>query len=162
MPPPQTKKAADRPPPTRICCYNTREMVPRYLCYAMRKAIPALIFTIFLSAPGLRAAQSAAGAATGAAVVELRIDGEIEPVMAEYVVAGIDRAAESHARLVLITINTPGGLDSSMRSIIQKILASPVPVVTYVAPTGSRAASAGFFILLSADVAACLLYTSRK
>lgn len=154
MPPPQTKKAADRPPPTRICCYNTREMVPRYLCYAMRKAIPALIFTIFLSAPGLRAAQSAAGAATGAAVVELRIDGEIEPVMAEYVVAGIDRAAESHARLVLITINTPGGLDSSMRSIIQKILASPVPVVTYVAPTGSRAASAGFFILLSADVAA--------
>jgi membrane-bound serine protease (ClpP class) len=133
-------------------------MEPRFLCYAMRKVIPALIFAIFLCAPGAgsteAAAQSAVAATPGAAVVELRIDGEIEPVMAEYVVAGIDRAAESHASLVLITINTPGGLDSSMRSIIQKILASPVPVVTYVAPTGSRAASAGFFILLSADIAA--------
>ena len=146
----RTKKAADRQPLTRICCYNTGEMDPRFLCCAMRKAIPALIFVILMCAPGAPAAEAAANAS----VVELRIDGEIEPVMAEYVVAGIDRAAESHAQLVLITINTPGGLDSSMRSIIQKILASPVPVVTYVAPTGSRAASAGFFILLSADIAA--------
>jgi membrane-bound serine protease (ClpP class) len=125
-------------------------MDPRFLCCAMRKAIPALILVMFLGAPGARAAEAPANAS----VVELRIDGEIEPVMAEYVIAGIDRAAESHAQLVLITINTPGGLDSSMRSMIQKILASPVPVVTYVAPSGSRAASAGFFILLSADVAA--------
>jgi membrane-bound serine protease (ClpP class) len=146
----RTKKAADRQPLTRICCYNTCEMDPRFLCCAMRKAIPALILVMFLGAPGARAAEAPANAS----VVELRIDGEIEPVMAEYVIAGIDRAAESHAQLVLITINTPGGLDSSMRSMIQKILASPVPVVTYVAPSGSRAASAGFFILLSADVAA--------
>jgi membrane-bound serine protease (ClpP class) len=146
----RTKKAADRPPLTRICCYNTREMDPRFLCIAMRKAIPALILVIFLCAPGARAAE----AAGSAPVVELRIDGEIEPVVAEYIGEGIDRAAEAHAHLVLITINTPGGLDSSMRLIIQKILASPVPVVTYVAPTGSRAASAGFFILLSADIAA--------
>ena len=87
-------------------------------------------------------------------VVELRIDGEIEPILAEYLASGIDAAAQEHASLVLITINTPGGLDSAMRAIIQKILMSPVPVVTYVMPTGSRAASAGFFILLSADVVA--------
>ncbi|HTX16977.1 MAG TPA: nodulation protein NfeD [Candidatus Baltobacteraceae bacterium] len=87
-----------------------------------------------------------------ATVVQLRIDGEIEPVLAEYIVNGIHQAAVEHARLILITINTPGGLDTSMRSIIQAILQSPVPVVNFVYPTGSRAASAGFFILLSADV----------
>jgi membrane-bound serine protease (ClpP class) len=87
-------------------------------------------------------------------IFELRIDGEIEPILAEYIVQGLDTARDAHASLVLITINTPGGLDSSMRAIIQAILRSPVPVVTYVSPTGSRAASAGFFILLSADVAA--------
>jgi membrane-bound serine protease (ClpP class) len=89
-----------------------------------------------------------------AKVAQLRIDGEIEPILAEYIQHGIEQAARDHADLVLITINTPGGLDSSMRAIIHAILASEVPVVTYVAPTGSRAASAGFFILLSADVAA--------
>jgi membrane-bound serine protease (ClpP class) len=89
-----------------------------------------------------------------AKVVELRIDGEIEPIVAGYVVDGIERAETDHASLILITIDTPGGLDSSMRAIIQAILRSPVPVVTYVYPTGSRAASAGFYILLSADVAA--------
>ena len=87
-----------------------------------------------------------------ASVVELRIDGEIEPVLAGYIVDGIHEAANEHASLVLITINTPGGLDSAMRTIIQAILQSPVPVVNFVYPTGSRAASAGFFILLSADV----------
>ena len=87
-------------------------------------------------------------------VVELHIDGEIEPILSEYIVREIDQANQEHASLILITINTPGGLDSSMRDIIQSILRSPVPVVTYVSPTGSRAASAGFFILLSADVAA--------
>jgi membrane-bound serine protease (ClpP class) len=87
-------------------------------------------------------------------VFELRIDGQIEPILAEYIVNGITQANTEHASLILITINTPGGLDTSMRSIIQAILTSQVPVVTYVSPTGSRAASAGFFILLSADVAA--------
>jgi membrane-bound serine protease (ClpP class) len=87
-------------------------------------------------------------------VVELRINGEIEPILAEYIVNGIDQANSEHAALILITINTPGGLDTSMRSIIHAILTSHAPVVTYVSPTGSRAASAGFFILVSADVAA--------
>jgi len=93
-----------------------------------------------------------AAASPGSLVVELGIDDEIEPILAEYLARGIQDAESQHAALILITINTPGGLDTSMRSIIQAILASPVPVVTYVSPTGSRAASAGFFILLSADV----------
>jgi membrane-bound serine protease (ClpP class) len=87
-------------------------------------------------------------------VVELRIGDEIEPVMAEYIEGGIDQAAQSGANLILITVNTPGGLGTSMREIIQHIIDSPVPVVVYVAPPGAQAASAGFFILLSADVAA--------
>jgi membrane-bound serine protease (ClpP class) len=99
-------------------------------------------------------AQSGSSSSVSSTVVQLRIDGEIEPILAEYLVNGIQQANRDHASLVLITINTPGGLDTSMRSIIQAILSSPVPVVTFVNPTGSRAASAGFFILLSADVAA--------
>lgn len=99
-------------------------------------------------------AQSDSPPPSAATVVQLRIDGEIEPILAEYLVNGIQQANRDHATLILITINTPGGLDTSMRSIIQAILSSPVPVAIYVSPTGSRAASAGFFILLSADVAA--------
>lgn len=91
---------------------------------------------------------------SNADVVTLRIDGEIEPILAEYIVSGISEAARRHASLVLITMNTPGGLDTSMREIVQAILASPVPVAIYVSPSGVRAASAGFFILESADIAA--------
>ena len=83
-------------------------------------------------------------------MVQLRIDGEIEPILAEYLTGAIDEANKDQADLILITINTPGGLDTAMREIIQSILNSHVPVMTYVSPTGSRAASAGFFILLSA------------
>src|SRR5579863_3456394 len=101
-----------------------------------------------------RAAAPAASPSATESVVELRIDGEIEPILAGYIVSGIHRAADQHASLVVITINTPGGLDTSMRQIIQAILQSPVPVATFVTPTGSRAASAGFYILLSADIAA--------
>lgn len=106
---------------------------------------------LILLANGTSRAASTAEAHS-AAVVQLQIDGEIEPVLAGYIVDGIHEAAREHASLILITINTPGGLDTSMREIIQAILQSPVPVVNFVYPTGSRAASAGFFILLSADV----------
>src|ERR1700735_4214945 len=105
---------------------------------------------------GVARAGQSTGAANGAKphVVKLVIDGEIEPILAEYLDAGLDHAAEEHADLVLITMDTPGGLSDSMEQIIQHILRSPVPVAIYVEPAGSRAASAGFFILLSADVAA--------
>lgn len=90
----------------------------------------------------------------GARVVELRVADAVMPMMAEYVVNGIRHANQTGAALVLITMDTPGGLDSSMREIISHILDSNVPVTVYVSPSGARAASAGFFILLAADVAA--------
>jgi membrane-bound serine protease (ClpP class) len=93
-------------------------------------------------------------AAPAPRVIELRISDQISPIVAEYVTEGMAQAARERASLILITMDTPGGLQTSMQEIIQRILASPVPVVVYVWPTPSRAASAGFFILLSADIAA--------
>src|SRR5215475_4128327 len=87
-------------------------------------------------------------------VLHLKIDSEVEPILATYLDEGIDEAAQRNASLILITMDTPGGLSSSMENIVQHILNSKVPVAVYVSPTGSRAASAGFYILLSADVAA--------
>jgi len=87
-------------------------------------------------------------------VVKIRLDDTIQPVSDEYIGRAIEQARQTNADAVLIELNTPGGLVDSTRSIIEKILASPVPVIVYVAPTGARAASAGFFILESADVAA--------
>jgi len=87
-------------------------------------------------------------------VLRLDLDREVEPVLATYIDEGIANAASRHAALVLITMDTPGGLSDSMKKIIQHILTSTVPVAVYVSPAGARGASAGFFILLSADVAA--------
>jgi len=87
-------------------------------------------------------------------VLQLNLDREVEPVLATYIDEGIADAANRHAALVLITMDTPGGLSDSMKDIIQHILTSTVPVAVYVSPTGARGASAGFFILLSADIAA--------
>jgi membrane-bound serine protease (ClpP class) len=89
-----------------------------------------------------------------AEVVHLVVDDTIQPISAEYISRGIDAANARHAEAVLIDLRTPGGLETSMREIVQKILASPVPVIVYVSPSGARAASAGFFILESADIAA--------
>ncbi|HYK18201.1 MAG TPA: nodulation protein NfeD, partial [Bryobacteraceae bacterium] len=108
-------------------------------------------FLLRAQAPGAATSAAPAGAAH---VLELNIGDEVEPVLAEYVDSGIEEAARSHASLILITMDTPGGLSTSMEDIIHHILESPVPVAVYVSPTGSRGASAGFFILLAADVAA--------
>jgi membrane-bound serine protease (ClpP class) len=87
-------------------------------------------------------------------VVKLRIDGEVEPILANYIDEGLADAARRHAALVLIAMDTPGGLTDSMKQMIEHILASPVPVAVFVSPAGARGASAGFYILLSADIAA--------
>ena len=87
-------------------------------------------------------------------VLRLKIDGDVEPILATYIDEGIDDAAQRKSSLVLITMDTPGGLSASMEKIVQHILASKVPVAIFVSPTGSRGASAGFYILLSADIAA--------
>jgi membrane-bound serine protease (ClpP class) len=114
--------------------------------------ILALLFT---SGPPAKAqTSSASNSAARARVLELRIGEEVEPIMAEYVNGAIADAPQQHASLILITMDTPGGLGSSMEEIIQHILSSPVPVVVYISPAGARGASAGFFILISADVAA--------
>jgi membrane-bound serine protease (ClpP class) len=89
-----------------------------------------------------------------AEVLKVVVDDAIQPITAEYIGRALDQAAANHDQAVLIELNTPGGLVDSTRGIIEKIIASPVPVIIYVTPSGSRAASAGFFILESADVAA--------
>jgi membrane-bound serine protease (ClpP class) len=87
-------------------------------------------------------------------VIAVDVDGMVHPITVDIVSDAIAQAKSEHAALVLIRLNTPGGLMDAMRETIEKILVSPVPVVTYVAPSGGRAASAGFFLLESGDIAA--------
>jgi membrane-bound serine protease (ClpP class) len=96
---------------------------------------------------------SAAGA-DPAPVVRLRIDGAVGPAAADYFHRVLTGAAKQNAQLVVLQMDTPGGLDTSMRAIIKDILASPVPVAAYVAPGGARAASAGTYILYASHIAA--------
>ena len=93
-------------------------------------------------------------AVCSADVLRVAVNDAIQPVTAEYIGRALAAAAANHDQAVLIEINTPGGLVDSTREIIEKIVASPVPVIIYVTPSGSRAASAGFFILECGDVAA--------
>ena len=87
-------------------------------------------------------------------VLKIVVHDTIQPISDEFIERALAQAAREHDEAVLIELSTPGGLVDSTRSIIEKILASPVPVIVYVAPSGARAASAGFFLLESADVAA--------
>lgn len=87
-------------------------------------------------------------------VVVLHLDDTIQPISEDYLDRGLAEAAGTHANALLIDLNTPGGLLTTTRSMVSKILASPVPVIVFVAPSGSRAGSAGFFLLEAADIAA--------
>ena len=97
---------------------------------------------------------SVCGAAAAGTAVRLELKGAIGPATRDYVLNGIEYAQETAANVVIIEMDTPGGLDSAMRDIIKGILGSSVPVVTYVSPSGSRAASAGTYILYASHVAA--------
>jgi membrane-bound serine protease (ClpP class) len=129
----------------RRALFNFDWFVPRTILVATLCA--AAMLSLFPSA-------SADEHASNPVILELKIEGEVEPILATYIDEGIADATNRHASLVLITMDTPGGLSDSMKDIIQHILASQVPVAVYVYPTGARGASAGFFILLSADIAA--------
>ena len=113
---------------------------------------------VLLGAATLAATASLATSASGQGdrpvVVEVKLTGVVDPFMANYIADGIDTAQTEGADAVLLTIDTPGGLDSSMRQIIKAILNSEVPVVCYVYPEGARAASAGTFIMMGCPVAA--------
>jgi membrane-bound serine protease (ClpP class) len=127
--------------------------------FRFRRASAAAGFLVFsvigsLQATLLPPSSSSDTPGSNPLVLELKLDGEVEPILATYIDEGLADAARRHASLVLITMDTPGGLSDSMKDIIQHILAAPVPVAVYVSPTGARGASAGFYILLSADIAA--------
>jgi membrane-bound serine protease (ClpP class) len=152
---PQTHYCLSRPSPSDFPPISQRVVdMPRPSDLLVCATVAVLGLLIAFGAAAHAQATAAANSAPPSRVIELRIGDEIEPIMAEYIDGGIRDAAEQHASLILITMDTPGGLGTSMEDIIQHILSSSVPVVVYVSPAGARGASAGFFILLSADVAA--------
>lgn len=103
---------------------------------------------------GMVLALAAQAAVASPKAVAVDVDGVIHPITTEIVGNAIEQAKRDGASVVILRLNTPGGLMDAMRETIEKIVASPVPVVTYVEPSGGRAASAGFFLLESGDVAA--------
>ncbi len=113
----------------------------------MTKLLPAIVAAILAFAPGR------ADAVPGSVLI-VPLAGAIGPASADFVGRSLTHAAEENAQLVVLQIDTPGGLDRSMRQIIQDILASPVPVAAFVAPSGARAASAGTYILYASHIAA--------
>ena len=121
----------------------------------IRVRVAAIFVNLCLGAVGaaLSGLASTVPAAAERAVV-LEIDGAIGPPVADYIARELGSARAADARLIILRMNTPGGLDTSMRRIISAILASPVPVATYVAPNGARAASAGTYIAYASAIAA--------
>jgi membrane-bound serine protease (ClpP class) len=114
---------------------------------------PLLAIVAFLA--GFAALLATAGPARAAQpVASIEMDGAITPVTVRLLTMALDRAQSEGAQALIVQLNTPGGLERSMRSMVQTILGSPIPVIVYVAPTGARAASAGVFITMAAHVAA--------
>jgi membrane-bound serine protease (ClpP class) len=118
----------------------------------MRKRLVFLAFVIL--SIFLHLASSFSGENKKSEVLIITLNGVINPVAAEYIGKSVKKASEMNAEALIIELDTPGGLDTSMRSIVKDIIGSSVPVVVYVSPSGARAASAGVFITMAAHVAA--------
>lgn len=113
---------------------------------------PLLVVALLLASAALLPTAGPASAAAPVSLIEL--DSAITPVTVRLLAAALERAHAEGAQALIVQLNTPGGLERSMRSMVQSILGSPIPVVVYVAPAGARAASAGVFITMAAHVAA--------
>ncbi len=120
--------------------------------YAFYKKLTTLLVTCLIACTLSSFIQSRA--TTSGPAVLLDIKGPIGPATSDYFSRGLAEAKKMNASIVILRMDTPGGLDTSMRDIIKDILASPIPVVTYVAPNGARAASAGTYILYASHIAA--------
>ena len=120
----------------------------------VRRTARCLLAAIVLVCGALAAGAATAQTQGSSTVLGLRLTGVVDPFVADYLERGIADAASAGDAAVLITIDTPGGLDSSMRQITQAVLNADIPVIGYVAPSGARAASAGAFVLMSTPVAA--------
>ncbi|BAN25084.1 nodulation competitiveness protein nfeD [Caballeronia insecticola] len=128
-----------------VICWRT---CGQFVQAVLRGLLPLLLML------GWPLASLNAAAAAAAPVVVIPLKGAIGPASADFVVRALARAADEHAQLAVLQLDTPGGLDLSMRSIIQAILASPVPVAAFIAPSGARAASAGTYITYASHIAA--------
>jgi membrane-bound serine protease (ClpP class) len=121
---------------------------------ASRRRWAALAALALLSAAASLAQQPAGTQASADTALLLEIDDAIGPATSDFFVRTLERARERNVRLVIVQMDTPGGLDSAMRDMIKAILASPLPVAVYVAPSGARAASAGTYLLYASHIAA--------